>query len=48
MVFDGATKTSALYVLNAARVGDGPIAVVRLDHHIPHGLHGDWCDAVFT
>lgn len=47
MVFDAATRTSSLVVLDAADVGAGPVATVRLDHHVPHGLHGDWCGEVF-
>ena len=41
MVFDAATATSALYILDARDVAAGPVAVVRLSHHVPHGLHGD-------
>lgn len=47
MVFDASTRTSSLYVLDAADVAAGPIARVQLDHHVPHGLHGDWTEDVW-
>ena len=47
MTFDAATKTSSLVILDAADVGAGPVAKVKLTHAIPHGLHGDWTDVVY-
>ncbi len=33
---------SDLVVLDATRVGDGPVARVRLPQRVPAGFHGDW------
>jgi all-trans-8'-apo-beta-carotenal 15,15'-oxygenase len=33
---------SSLLVLDGARLADGPVARIRLAHHIPHGLHGSF------
>ena len=48
MVFDASTRTSALYVYDGADLARGPVAVVRLRHAVPHGLHGDWSDATYV
>ena len=41
-VLDGASGTSALAVFDAAGLEAGPIAKVRLSHHLPMSFHGWW------
>ncbi len=43
MVFDASRGASSLAILDAADVSKGPVARVWLKHHVPHGLHGEWC-----
>ena len=35
-------RTSDLALLDAARLEDGPVAVIRLPQRVPQGLHGAW------
>jgi all-trans-8'-apo-beta-carotenal 15,15'-oxygenase len=46
MVFDGEAVSSELAVFDARRVSQGPVATVRLGHHVPLGLHGSFCREV--
>ncbi|MHB1046346.1 MAG: carotenoid oxygenase family protein [Thermoanaerobaculia bacterium] len=41
-LYDGDTRKSSLAVLDAARIGDGPLARVLLEHHVPISFHGFW------
>jgi carotenoid cleavage dioxygenase len=41
-VYDDATETSDLVVLDASRFSAAPIATVRLPRRIPYGFHGSW------
>lgn len=41
-VFDGNTERSSIAVLDAERPADGPVAIVRLQHHLPLSFHGTW------
>ncbi len=41
-VLDGAVGTSFIAVFDAAQVADGPVAQVRLRHHLPFSFHGWW------
>ena len=43
MVFDASRGASSLAILDASDVSKGPVARVWLRHHVPHGLHGEWC-----
>lgn len=36
------TRTSSLYIFNALKVSDGPVAKVHLSHRVPAGFHGGW------
>ncbi len=40
--FDPATETSDLLLLDAARIDEAPVAVIRLPQRVPQGLHGNW------
>lgn len=42
LLFNRATNTSDLVVLDARRLADGPLASVKLPHRVPGGLHGAW------
>ncbi len=41
-LYDGDTKKSSLAVLDASRIGDGPLARILLEHHVPISFHGFW------
>jgi carotenoid cleavage dioxygenase len=36
------TRTSSLYIFNALKLSDGPVAKVHLSHSVPAGFHGSW------
>ena len=36
------TRTSSLYIFNALKLAEGPLAKVHLSHRIPAGFHGSW------
>ena len=41
-VLDGKSGTSFLAVFDVAQIEDGPLAKVRLRHHLPFSFHGWW------
>ena len=41
-VLEGRSGTSFLAVFDAAHIADGPLAKVRLNHHLPLSFHGWW------
>ncbi|HJV64380.1 MAG TPA: carotenoid oxygenase family protein [Geomonas sp.] len=41
-VYDSGSRLSYLAVLRADRLQDGPVATVRLTHHVPFSYHGWW------
>jgi all-trans-8'-apo-beta-carotenal 15,15'-oxygenase len=41
-VYDSRIRKSYLAILRAERVAEGPIATVRLKHHVPFSYHGWW------
>lgn len=45
MVFDASTVSSELAILDARNIEAGPVAVLKLKHHIPLGLHGSFTPA---
>ena len=36
------TQVSSCVIFEAHAIEQGPIARIRLPHHVPHGLHGNW------
>lgn len=44
-VYCSAQRLSNLAILRAERLGDGPVATVRLTHHVPFSYHGWWLPA---
>jgi carotenoid cleavage dioxygenase-like enzyme len=36
------TRTSSLYIFDALKVVEGPVAKVHLSHRVPNGFHGFW------
>ncbi len=47
LVYNATHHRSELVILDAAQLSQGPIACVRLRHHIPYGLHGSFTPEVF-
>jgi all-trans-8'-apo-beta-carotenal 15,15'-oxygenase len=41
-VLDGRSRTTVMAVFDAKQIGDGPLAKVRLRHHLPFSFHGWW------
>jgi all-trans-8'-apo-beta-carotenal 15,15'-oxygenase len=42
LCYDAESHSSELVVLDARRVASGPVATLRLQQPVPHGLHGAW------
>lgn len=42
VVTDMSVGTSALHILDAENITDGPLAVAQLNHRVPVGFHGGW------
>ncbi|MCR0981482.1 carotenoid oxygenase family protein [Roseomonas populi] len=40
--YDPSTGTSDLLLLDAARIEEAPVAVIRMPQRVPQGLHGNW------
>jgi len=45
VVYDEATDTSALAILDATRFAATPVATIHLPRRIPYGFHGTWISA---
>lgn len=46
VVYDASCHKSQLLIFDAAAISAGPVARLRLKHHIPYGLHGSFTTAV--
>ena len=42
------THRTEFAILDAKHIDQGPIASIRLKHHIPYGFHGTFTPEVFT
>lgn len=47
LVFNAAHGRSELVILDAQDISQGPIATLRLKHHVPYGLHGSFVPQYF-
>ncbi|MCU0494491.1 MAG: carotenoid oxygenase family protein [Chloroflexaceae bacterium] len=47
LVYDGARHRSQLVILDARGLERGPLAVLHLKQHLPHGLHGSFTSRYF-
>ncbi len=47
MVFNAAHGRSELVILDAKNIEQGAIATLRLKHHVPYGLHGNFVSQYF-
>lgn len=47
LVYDAAVHRSKLVILDARDLSRGPLAVLHLKQHIPHGLHGSFTSQYF-
>lgn len=45
MAFRAAEGRTDLLVFDTSAVSAGPVATVKLPHHVPFGFHGNWVDA---
>jgi len=48
LVYDGSKHRSTLAILDGENLTGEPLALLHLKHHVPYGLHGSWCDQVFS
>jgi all-trans-8'-apo-beta-carotenal 15,15'-oxygenase len=48
VVYDAARHGSDVVILDADNLAAGPVARLRLPHHLPHGLHGGFVPQVFS
>ena len=39
---DGRTEQTCFAMFDAGHISDGPIAKIKLDHHVPISFHGSW------
>ncbi len=42
VVADFDTRLSSLYIFDAQKIAEGPLAKARLSHNVPIGFHGTW------
>lgn len=47
-VYNAATQTSDVVVLDGRNLARGPIATLHLQQHVPYGLHGNWVSQCFV
>ena len=47
LVYNGHTHRSELIILDGENLQQGPVARLRLKHHVPYGLHGSFTPTVF-
>ena len=40
--YNAERRCSELAILDAKRIEQGPVATLKLHHHIPYGLHGNF------
>ncbi|MEL6441086.1 MAG: carotenoid oxygenase family protein [Cyanobacteria bacterium J06621_8] len=48
LVYNGSKHRSTLAILDGENLDGDAIALLHLKHHVPYGLHGSWCDEVFS
>jgi carotenoid cleavage dioxygenase len=41
-VYEPASDSSYLAIIDASNFGGNPVARVRLPRRVPHGFHGNW------
>jgi carotenoid cleavage dioxygenase-like enzyme len=46
LCYDAESHSSELVVLDARQVAKGPVATLRLQQPVPHGLHCAWVPSV--
>jgi all-trans-8'-apo-beta-carotenal 15,15'-oxygenase len=47
LMYDSQEHRSKLMIFDAENITQGAIATLKLNHHIPYGLHGNWTSEVF-
>jgi all-trans-8'-apo-beta-carotenal 15,15'-oxygenase len=47
LIYNAARRCSDLIILNAQEIAQGPIARLKLKHHVPYGLHGSFVAEYF-
>jgi all-trans-8'-apo-beta-carotenal 15,15'-oxygenase len=47
LVYNATRQCSDLIILNAQAIAEGPLARLRLPHHVPYGLHGSFTSQYF-
>ena len=47
MVYNASRQCSEVVILDAQEMEASPVATLRLPHHLPYGLHGNWVDEYF-
>jgi carotenoid cleavage dioxygenase-like enzyme len=44
LVHDGDDVSTSLAILDAQKISEGPIALLKLPTYVPMGVHGSWSD----
>ncbi len=42
LVIDAGQTSTALEIIDARAIEQAPVAVIRLSHRVPPGIHGTW------
>jgi all-trans-8'-apo-beta-carotenal 15,15'-oxygenase len=48
MIYNSSRHCSDIAILDGQNLNKGPIALLRLKHHVPYGLHGNWTKECFV
>ncbi|WP_287130195.1 carotenoid oxygenase family protein [Candidatus Cyanaurora vandensis] len=48
LVYQASSHRTEVAIFDAERISQGPIATLKLPHHIPYGLHGSWSPGFFS
>ncbi|MEL6454676.1 MAG: carotenoid oxygenase family protein, partial [Cyanobacteria bacterium J06623_5] len=46
-IYNAERDRTELAIFNAQNIADGPVATLKLKHHIPYGLHGSFTPRYF-
>ena len=47
LCYDAFRQKTEFVILDAAKIADGPVAILYLEHKIGHGFHGTWSDKYY-